>query len=127
MTGPNGSGKSTIVKKIHSTYYCGPFVNADEIQHSFNTKRVLNLNAEYGLDVSPDAFKRCLQHEGSSWITKANEDNAPNLIAFSGNYFVINKDHFVCTVDPAINIDRVAQRVALGGHDVPSDKIINRF
>ena len=35
--------------------------------------------------------------------------------------------YFICTVDPAINIERVKQRVALGGHDVPEDKIIKRY
>src|SRR5258708_4040523 len=35
--------------------------------------------------------------------------------------------YFVCTVSPTINIARVAQRVALGGHDVPSDKIESRY
>ena len=35
--------------------------------------------------------------------------------------------YFVCTVDPAINISRVAQRVALKGHDVPETKIVNRY
>jgi len=35
--------------------------------------------------------------------------------------------YFVCTVDPSINISRVANRVAAGGHDVPQDKIISRY
>lgn len=35
--------------------------------------------------------------------------------------------YFICTVDPAINIDRVKQRVSLGGHDVPEEKIISRY
>lgn len=35
--------------------------------------------------------------------------------------------YFICTVDPAINIERVSQRVALGGHDVAEEKIIKRY
>lgn len=35
--------------------------------------------------------------------------------------------YFICTVDPAINIERVSQRVALGGHAVPEDKIVKRY
>jgi predicted ABC-type ATPase len=35
--------------------------------------------------------------------------------------------YFVCTVSPAINIARVAQRVKLGGHDVPANKIESRY
>ena len=35
--------------------------------------------------------------------------------------------YFVATADPEINIARVRQRVAEGGHDVPSDKIVERY
>jgi len=35
--------------------------------------------------------------------------------------------YFVATDDPAINLDRVANRVAHGGHDVPTDRIIGRY
>ena len=34
---------------------------------------------------------------------------------------------FVCTNDPSINAQRVAQRVMEGGHDVPIPKIIDRY
>ena len=35
--------------------------------------------------------------------------------------------YYVATDDPAINVSRVANRVALGGHVVPEDKIISRY
>lgn len=35
--------------------------------------------------------------------------------------------YFICTVSPAINKARVKQRAALGGHDVPEDKIVKRY
>jgi predicted ABC-type ATPase len=35
--------------------------------------------------------------------------------------------YFVATEDPAINIQRVMQRVQSGGHHVPEDKILSRF
>lgn len=35
--------------------------------------------------------------------------------------------YYVATEDPNINIERVANRVAKGGHDVPNDKIISRY
>ena len=34
---------------------------------------------------------------------------------------------FVLTKDSAINIRRVRNRVKMGGHDVPEDKIISRY
>ncbi|MEO6328716.1 MAG: hypothetical protein ABIO55_07285 [Ginsengibacter sp.] len=35
--------------------------------------------------------------------------------------------YFICTDDVLINIDRVANRVVLGGHDVPVNKIEDRY
>lgn len=35
--------------------------------------------------------------------------------------------YFVATEDPSINIARVKNRVADGGHDVPEDKIVTRY
>lgn len=35
--------------------------------------------------------------------------------------------YFVATEDPEININRVANRVSGGGHDVPRDRIIERY
>jgi predicted ABC-type ATPase len=180
LAGPNGSGKSTIVKKIRSSYYCGYFVNADEIQVILDEKKVLNLNSNYGLEVNPLSFEKYLSSEGKSWQEKAAKENIPINIYFSDNNIVIKEGqstavydaaivadfirlellaqsntftfetvlshpskldflknarqrgyknylYFVCTVNPAINIARVAQRVQLGGHDVPSDKIKSRY
>lgn len=35
--------------------------------------------------------------------------------------------YFIATEDPAINVERVKQRVSDGGHDVPEDKIVSRY
>lgn len=180
IAGPNGSGKSTIVRKIRSKYYCGYFVNADEIQSALETKKVLNLNAEFGLNLTREPFDQYLREEGQSWLNKANIENSPVYLAFSNNNLVVvggvspgrydaaiaadfirfqllkqgdtftfetvlshdsklgfmqfakglgfkNYLYFVCTVDPAINLDRIARRVELKGHDVPDEKVVNRF
>ena len=45
--------------------------------------------------------------------------------AKEAGYFV--RGIYVLTSDPYINIARVSARVALGGHDVPKDKILQRY
>lgn len=35
--------------------------------------------------------------------------------------------YYVATDDPEINISRVHNRVALGGHSVPDDKVVSRY
>lgn len=40
-------------------------------------------------------------------------------------YFI--RCYYVLTADPMINVFRVRARVKMGGHDVPEEKIINRY
>ena len=40
-------------------------------------------------------------------------------------YFV--RLFFICTDSPRINVSRVAKRFASGGHDVPGDKVTQRY
>lgn len=35
--------------------------------------------------------------------------------------------YYVATDDPSINVSRVANRVALGGHQVPEEKVVSRY
>lgn len=35
--------------------------------------------------------------------------------------------YYIATDNPAINVWRVKRRVELGGHDVPTDKIVSRY
>ena len=35
--------------------------------------------------------------------------------------------YYVATGDPVINISRVKNRVRMGGHDVPEEKIVSRY
>lgn len=35
--------------------------------------------------------------------------------------------YFVATQDPYLNVDRVRRRVGLGGHDVPPEKVVERY
>jgi len=180
LAGPNGSGKSTIVQKIKTDYYCGPYVNADEIQQKLDEKRVLNLNSNYSLSTTKESFEKYLSDEGASWIEKANREHSTINIHYADNNLFIKEEqkagpydaaiaadfirfnllaknstftfetvlshpsklsflqqakmagyknylYFVCTIHPAINLQRIDQRVRLGGHDVRMDKVLNRY
>jgi hypothetical protein len=89
LAGPNGSGKSTVVKKLLSTYYCGPYVNADNIQQLLEQKHVLNLSAEYGLDLTNKLFDLYLKGDGASWMEKASKENSPVHLSFLNNNLVV--------------------------------------
>jgi len=178
MAGPNGSGKSTVLQAVRNNFYSGPFVNADEIEKSFNEKGLLNPPAIYNLTTTDQSFGDFIVGAGKSWIDKAKQENSQiTLTSKDGILLVKDKPspydaalaadfirygllaknetftfetvlshsskidflkesqkqgyknylYFICTVDPAINIARVHQRVALGGHSVPDDKIEKRY
>lgn len=178
MAGPNGSGKSTILQEVRKKFYSGPFVNADEIEKSFQEKGLINLPSLYDLSLPDNLFTDFLKTAGKSWVQKAAKEksavsiksidgilvanNTPSpydaalaadfirhQLLLKGETFTFetvlshsskinflqqavdkgykNYLYFICTVDPAINIARVQQRVLLGGHYVPEEKIISRY
>jgi len=180
LAGPNGSGKSTVVQTIKSNYYCGPYVNADDIQQMLDQKKVLNLSSNYSLETQKESFDKYISEEGSSWIEKADKQESSINLQYVDNNLLIKEGqptgiydaaiaadyirislltqnntftfetvlshpskviflqqakecgyknylYFVCTIHPSINLERVDHRVSLGGHDVPIDKILNRY
>jgi len=178
MAGPNGSGKSTILQEVRKKFYSGPFVNADEIEESFNEKGLVNLPAIYDLTVNDNSLTEFIKGPGKTWLQKAAKESSQiNIICLEGILLVKDKPspydaalaadfiryqllikretftfetvlshpskvdflkqgikvgyknylYFICTVDPAINIERIKQRVSLGGHNVPEDRIEKRY
>src|SRR5882724_4989448 len=105
LAGPNGSGKSTIVKKIRSNYYCGYFVNADEIQLALDAKKVLNLSAEYGLETSLADFEWYLRRNGRSWLEKAEKEASPVNLSLVENNLIIKDGFDTGRYDAAIAAD----------------------
>ncbi len=178
MAGPNGSGKSTILREVRNQFYCGPFVNADEIEKLLQEKKLINLPANYDLKLSEDKFREYMSTYGLSWQKKAKSEGQTASIRWSNSMLVIdelpsgydaaiaadcirygllqngatftfetvlshaskinfleqarqmgykNYLYFICTIDPAINIERVRQRVATGGHAVSEEKVQKRY
>lgn len=130
VAGPNGSGKTTITENLlHHAWMQGcQYINPDIIAQE-----------EFGNWNSPDAVIKaankakesrdyCLVHNLSMafetvFSTREKLDFLKR--AKDAGFFI--RFFFVCTNDPSINAQRVAQRVMDGGHDVPIPKIINRY
>ncbi len=119
FAGPNGSGKSTITGAIPSR---GLYINADEIQRRFQCS---------ALEAAQNAEKSreyCLKHSMDFTIeTVLSTPRNIDLLcrAKEQGYYIICI--FVLTCHPDINVQRVASRVARGGHDVPEEKIRSRY
>lgn len=119
FAGPNGSGKSSITGFLQPS---GLYVNADDIQRA-NSCSSLEA-AQIAEKMRYDAI-----NSGSdlTFETVLSTDRNIKLLEYakSKGYFI--KCFYVLTDSSAVNINRVAAHVLSGGHDVPKEKIINRY
>ena len=120
FAGPNGSGKSTITNLLRPVEM--PYINADDIQ------RVLGCDNLEAAKLAEAQRESHLEQKKSFCFETvlSTERNLKLLQRARENGFFI-RCYYVLTVDPAINVARVQSRVASGGHDVPPDKIIDRY
>lgn len=120
FAGPNGSGKSTITSLLRPTDM--DYINADEIQ------RVLGCDNLAAAQIAEKRREDCVKsHQSFCFETVLSTDRNLNLLrrAVEKGFFI--RCYYVLTADPQINVARVASRVSAGGHDVPVEKIIDRY
>lgn len=131
IAGPNGSGKTTLTNELRNRYDVplGYYVNPDEIE--------INLH-----DIESDPIKRSLLAQKlatryrQSWLDKKESHSYESVMSHVSHLDYIKQAnllgfktylYYVCIADPEINIDRVDERVKLGGHPVPIEKIKGRY
>ncbi len=127
IAGPNGAGKSTIYQKIIQPITNLPLVNADEIQKH----EIKDMSPKSSLRAALIAGRRRLEYlkTGQSFVTetvftKYSRNSIVNKAQLVG--FKIAMYH-VSLRTQNMSVSRVKLRVAKGGHDVPEDKIRERF
>ena len=128
IAGPNGSGKSTLTEElIRQGIDLGVYINADEIE-----KDLAGLPGKERSKQAQDEAERqrqdCLA-SGLSFTFETVMSHASKVALLaqarvSGFNVVM---YFVALEDPLLSIERVKQRVALGGHPVPENRIIARY
>lgn len=128
IAGPNGAGKTTAsITILPEIFECLEFVNADEI-----AKGLSPFNPE---SVAIDAGRLMLQR--INMLIEGNESFAIETTLSTRSYAkLVNKAHvkgfrvqllyfWLPTAEHAI--ERVAQRVREGGHNIPTDVIRRRY
>ena len=114
LAGPNGAGKSTFFDS-HLARTGLRFVNADVLS--------LSLGMEpYAAAKKADAIRRKLVQLRESFIF---ETVFSDPVGEKVGYTVLLI--FIGVSAPEISDGRVAMRVAQGGHDVPANKIVERY
>lgn len=119
LAGPNGSGKSTITQFFDIV---GTYTNADDMVASTGMS-----NEEAAVLADKMRYRSIELKEDLTFETVLSSYYKIDILekAKSEGYFI--KCIFVLTVDPSVNVARVAARVALGGHDVDESKIRSRY
>lgn len=130
VAGPNGSGKSTLIAQLRSQpdfAFPERYINADDMarddkegtqedreRRAFHAAR--DLRRQYREQGVPHAFETVFSHPSGLLDLQRLRDTGFDVT------FV-----FVTTSNPQINVARVARRVQTGGHDVPIDRIVDRW
>lgn len=119
FAGPNGSGKSTITQFLDIV---GTYTNADDMARSTGMS-----NEETAIIADEMRYHSIALGEDFTFETVLSSQYKIDILkkAKAEGYFI--KCIFVLTVSPSVNIARVEARVAQGGHDVDTDKIISRY
>ena len=127
LAGPNGAGKSTLYDLRLSRYVAAPFVNADRIQKA----ELQDQSVQGAYEAARIAEQRRRAHlaAGTSFVTESTFSHPSKLElvdnAKGAGFRVIV--HHVGVRAAELSLARVAARVRGGGHDVPSDKVVERF
>lgn len=125
--GPNGSGKTTFAEKFFETRKENFFINSDKIASGLTTNG--NKTAEYEAGrFMLQQIEKCLQENksfsfettmsGKIWITHIKQ-------AKKQGYKIIL--YFVFVKDIKTSLQRIKQRVAAGGHNIPQEIVKRRF
>lgn len=126
IAGPNGSGKST-----YTEYILGPGQFADSSFEYINADNIQSSTGCSALDAAIEAtiLRELAIFEKRNFAFETVLSTRRNLDllikAKSEGYFI--RCFYFITVDSSINFQRVENRVAEGGHDVPKDKIESRY
>lgn len=126
LVGPNGSGKSSYVHDLLGPTTGLPFINADEIaaelwpnarvEHSYEAARIA------------EAKRRELISQGTSFMSETVFSHPSKLQLVSDASaagYLVHLHVMLVPVD--LSVQRVVERVRRGGHEVPEQKIRDRF
>jgi predicted ABC-type ATPase len=127
FAGPNGSGKSTITSGFQNRVdFPTNYANADEVaktlpgnpmSQSYAAARIVEQQRlAWVADRQPFAFETVMSHP-----SKLIQLQQAKTLGYQVEVY------YVGTINPQYNVLRVADRVLAGGHDVPTDKVVERY
>lgn len=127
LAGPNGAGKSTLYEKVIAPGVRAPFINADLIQ-SIELKDA-SMQASYKAAEIAESRRRQALIDNTDFVSESTFSHPSKLDliadAKAAGFRVVL--YHVNLRTPILSVNRVKARFQRGGHDVPEDKIRERF
>jgi predicted ABC-type ATPase len=127
IAGPNGSGKTSLTRFLEQQGYdFGDYINPDDIARDLTGTyeervRRAQVLADERRKEAISAGRSFSFETVFSHPSKLDDLQAARTAGFEVILFFIGVD------SPNVNVERVRTRVALGGHDVPEDRIAARY
>lgn len=128
IAGPNGAGKSTLYTYLIAPRVKAPFVNADVIEQRCK-RQGKPLEDAYAAARLAAETRNQLMAASQSFVTETVFSHSSKLDLVNraqDNGYRVELYH-VHVSRPEISVNRVKVRVLEGGHDVPEEKILERF
>jgi predicted ABC-type ATPase len=128
VAGPNGSGKTTLTKWVREEFQDNAVLDPDAIANSLQTTGATKGSA---IDAGREVLLKAEQliADGQSLTVETTLSGHTYLRMMTKakllGYFVVLI--YIATKDVEINIERVRNRVILGGHDVPEEDQRRRY
>lgn len=127
FAGPNGSGKSTITARFQGlSDFPTNYANADEIAQTLDGDPMAQ-SYEAARIVEQQRLDWTAQRQSFAFETVMSHPSKLIQLQQAKDVGYMVEVYYVSTVDPRYNILRVADRVGAGGHDVPPQKVVERY
>lgn len=128
IAGPNGSGKSTLTNYLRSAGVdFGRYINADEIDQTLPGPPGIERSTQAQAKAEETRRECMARLESFSFETVMSHPSKIELLAEARALGYAVVIYFVALENPELNVKRVEQRVAMGGHPVPPDRIVQRY
>jgi predicted ABC-type ATPase len=127
FAGPNGSGKSTVTASFQVLPdFPTNYANADEIAKTL-VGDPMTQSYEAARMVEQQRLGWVAQRQSFAFETVMSHPSKLIQLQQAKDVGYVVEIYYVSTIDPRYNILRVADRVSAGGHDVPPQKVVERY
>lgn len=127
IAGPNGSGKTSLTRWLQKNdVYLGQYINPDDIaQNLEGSYEARTTGAQQAADTLREEYiKSKLSFSFETVMSHPSKLDVLDRARHAGFFVQV---FFIGVENPQTNVERVALRVAQGGHDVPLDRIEPRW